>query len=160
MYLLCFHLKSDHLNTFIVMIRVWQLRVFFLLFLLVWFGELNKLTHIYAYAWVIENKLITVSFDLLSNYLIELNFFCLQRLINYLITMYFSFQLYCLLWNAPLKKHHHMYSTMERVYSLIKGFMRLFSSEGSMATIIQCHRTVYNTIHLHLVLKIEVYFLS
>lgn len=76
LYLLCFHLKSDHLNTFIVMIRVWQLRVFFLLFLLVWFGESNKPTHIYAYAWVIENKLITVSFDLLSNYLIELNFFC------------------------------------------------------------------------------------
>lgn len=146
MYLLCFHLKSDHLNTFIVMIRVWQLRVFFLLFLLVWFGESNKLTHIYAYAWVIENKLITVSFDLLSNYLIELNFFCFTTIDK--------------LFDNNVMKHHHMYSTMERVHSLIKGFMRLFSSEGSMATIIQCHRTVYNTIHLHLVLKIEVYFLS
>lgn len=44
--------------------------------------------------------------------------------------------------NAPLKKHHHMYSTMARMYSLIKGFMRLFSSKGSMAKIIQCHRNV------------------
>lgn len=42
-----------------------------------------------------------------------------------------------------------MYSTMARVYSLIKGFMRLFSGEGSMATIIQCHRNIENCLEYH-----------